>query len=55
MFFPQCQLDLSLFFSTDDAIGLIMVQIALLRPFPAFFALYLPENRPMRENSTHNA
>jgi inner membrane protein involved in colicin E2 resistance len=42
-------------FSTDDAIGPFLLQIAVSWPFPAFFALYLPENRPVRENSTHNA
>jgi hypothetical protein len=42
-------------FSTDDAIGPANLQIANLPPFPALFAVYLAENRPVRENSTHNA
>jgi hypothetical protein len=42
-------------FSTDDAIGPSKHETAIFRPFPALFALYSGENRPMRENSTHNA
>jgi hypothetical protein len=42
-------------FSTDDAIGWSLPQMAVLWPFPAFFAVYFRDYWPMRENSTHNA